>query len=132
LKYLGLPLGAFFKAKHIWDGVIEKIERQLASWIRLYLSKGGMITLIKSIISNLPMYFMSLIPLPSSVANCIEKLQRDFLWGGLRNEFKYHLVSWQKVCTPISEGRLGIRNLLRFNHALLSKWLWRYRIEREA
>jgi hypothetical protein len=31
LKYLGLPLGASYKAKHIWDGVIEKIERRLAS-----------------------------------------------------------------------------------------------------
>jgi hypothetical protein len=26
LKYLGLPLGASCKAKHIWDGVIEKLE----------------------------------------------------------------------------------------------------------
>jgi predicted phosphoribosyltransferase len=31
VKYLGLPLGASHKAKHIWDGVIEKIEHQLAS-----------------------------------------------------------------------------------------------------
>jgi hypothetical protein len=28
LKYLGLPLGASYKAKSIWDGVIEKIERR--------------------------------------------------------------------------------------------------------
>jgi hypothetical protein len=26
IKYLGLLLGASFKAKYIWDGVIEKIE----------------------------------------------------------------------------------------------------------
>jgi hypothetical protein len=31
LKYLGLPLGACFKAKSIWDGVVEKIEWWLAS-----------------------------------------------------------------------------------------------------
>jgi hypothetical protein len=31
LKYLGLPLRASFKAKFMWDGVIEKIERRLAS-----------------------------------------------------------------------------------------------------
>jgi hypothetical protein len=36
LKYLGLPLGAPYKAKSSWDEVIGKIERRLASWKRLY------------------------------------------------------------------------------------------------
>jgi hypothetical protein len=31
MKNLGLSLGAPFKAKSIWDGVIEKIKRRLAS-----------------------------------------------------------------------------------------------------
>jgi hypothetical protein len=47
-------------------------------------------------------------------------------------EFKYHLVSWAKVCTPISKGGLGIRNLVLFNRALLGKWLWRFGLERDA
>jgi hypothetical protein len=55
MKYLGLPLEASFKAKHIWDGVIEKIECRLTSWKMLYFSKGGRITLIKSTLSNLPL-----------------------------------------------------------------------------
>jgi len=29
-KYLGFPLRASYKSTHIWDGVIEKIEHQLA------------------------------------------------------------------------------------------------------
>jgi hypothetical protein len=132
IKYLGLPLGAHFKAKSCWDEVVGKIERRLASWKRLYLSKGGRVTLIKSTLSNLPTYFLSLFPIPSSVASRIEKLHRDFLWGGIGEEFKYHLVSWSKVCSPISEGGLGIRNLRIFNKALLGKWLWRYAYEREA
>jgi len=37
LKYLGLPLGDPFKTKSIWDDVVGKIERRLASWKRLYL-----------------------------------------------------------------------------------------------
>ena len=32
IKYLTLPLEAYFKAKSIWDGIIEKIECQLAYW----------------------------------------------------------------------------------------------------
>jgi hypothetical protein len=89
----------------------------------LYLSKGDSITLIKRTLSNLPTYFMSLFTLPTSVANHIEMLQSDLLWDRIGEEFKYHLVSWPKVCTPISKGGLGIRKLLWFNHALLSKWL---------
>lgn len=107
----------------IRGGVIEKVERRLASWKRLYLSKGGRVTLIKSTLSNLPTYFLSLFPIPASVGARIEKLQRDFLWGGIGDEFKYHLVKWSKVCTPVSEGGLGIRNLVVFNKALLGKWL---------
>jgi len=108
LKYLGILLGAFYRAKLIWDNVIEKIERRLASWKKIYLSKDGRITLIKSIISKkLSTYFMSLFPLTAGVANCIEKLQHDFLCGGLGDEFKYHMVSWSKVCSPISKEWLG-------------------------
>jgi hypothetical protein len=36
-KYLGIPLGASYKAKSIWDGIVEKMERRLASWKRMSL-----------------------------------------------------------------------------------------------
>jgi hypothetical protein len=39
-------LGAFFKAKSIWDDIIKKIKRWLAVWKMMYLSKGRKITLI--------------------------------------------------------------------------------------
>jgi hypothetical protein len=55
--YMGLPLGASYKTTSIWNGVIEKMERQLAGWKRMYLSKGVRLTLLKSTISNLPTYF---------------------------------------------------------------------------
>ena len=42
-------------------------------------------------------------------------LQRNFLWSGLGEEFKHHLVGWDKVCTPIASGGLGIRKLTTFN-----------------
>ena len=131
MKYLGLPLGEKFKDKSIWNPILEKMERKLASWKKLYLSKGGRVTLIKSTLSNLPTYFLSLFPIPASVANCIARLQRDFLWGGLGDEPKFHLVDWSTVCTPLSSSGLGIRNLRTFNVALLGKWLWRFGQERD-
>jgi hypothetical protein len=118
--------------KTIWDGVLEIMERRLAGWKKMYLSKGGRLTLIKSTLSNLPTYFLSLFPIPVSVAQRMEKLQRDFLWGGLGDEFKFHLVKWDQICQPIQNGGLAVRNLTMFNAALLGKWLWRYGCERDA
>ena len=36
---------------------------------------------------------------------------------------KYHLVGWDKVCSPIQFGGLGVRHLILFNRAILEKWL---------
>jgi hypothetical protein len=38
MQYLGLPLGSKFKARTIWNAVLEKMERRLAGWKRMYLS----------------------------------------------------------------------------------------------
>ena len=54
------------------------------------------------------------------------------MWGGMEEEFKYHLVSWDQVCEPLCYGGLGVRNLVLYNQALLGKWLWRYAREKEA
>jgi hypothetical protein len=121
LKYLGLPLGAPYKAKSIWNVIIEKIYHRLTSWKVVYLFMGGRVTLIKSTLSYLPTFFMFIFPLPAGVANRLEKLQCNFLWDGLGDEFEYHQVSWSKVCSSISEGGLGVQNLLMFNRALLGK-----------
>ena len=73
-EYLGLPLGAPSNASHIWDGILEKMEHRLAGWKQPLLSKGGRVTLIKSNLANIPMYYMSLFKTPIKVANRIEKL----------------------------------------------------------
>jgi hypothetical protein len=132
MKYLGLPLGARYKSKEIWNPILEKMERRLAGWKRSCLSKGGRLTLIKSTLSSLPTYFLSLFVVPASVAHRIEKLQGDFLWGGLGDEFKFHLVNWRTIRAPIQQGGLGLRRIIPFNQALLGKWLWRFANERNA
>jgi hypothetical protein len=113
------------------NGVIA-VLLNVAGWKWMYLSKGGRLTLIKSTLSNIPTYYLSLFQIPMRVAKRIEKLQRDFLWGGVGDEFKFHLVNCSKVCMTMEAGGLGVRNLIQFNWALLGKWLWRFANEGTA
>ena len=119
-SYLGLPLAAPYKSTRVWDAVKERFRK------RQYLSKGGRLTLLKSTLSSLPTYFLSLFVIPKRVCVRLENIQRDFLWGGGALENKPHLVSWKVVCADKKEGGLGIRSLATFNKALLGKWLWRF------
>ena len=75
LQYLGMPLGSSYKSVDVWNPILEKIERRLAGWKKLYLSKGRRLTLLKSTLSSLPTYYLSLFTIPVSVAKRIECLQ---------------------------------------------------------
>ena len=126
MKYLEMPLGTSFKLVAIWNPVLEKMEKKLSGWKCLYLSKGGRLMLVKSTLSSLPTYFLSLFTIPKVVAARLISIQRNFLWGSSEGSFKYPLVAWDKVCSHVEMGGLGIRSVVSFNQALLGNWLWRF------
>ena len=66
-----------------------------------------------------------------SVVNRLEKLQRDFLWGGGSLERKTHLINWEVVCTRREKGGLGLRKIDSLNKVLLGKWVWRFAVEKD-
>ena len=78
MKYLGPPLGASPRRQAMWKPVIELIKKHLSSWKKRFISFGGRLVLIKSVISSLPIYYMSLFKIPEGVAKCIEQIQADF------------------------------------------------------
>ena len=45
-------------------------------------SFGGFLTLIRSTLSSMPIYFISLFCMSKQITLRLEKIQREFLWGG--------------------------------------------------
>ncbi|WMV18940.1 hypothetical protein MTR67_012325 [Solanum verrucosum] len=80
--YLEMPLGAKSMSKEIWNNVIEKCEKKLARWKGQYLSLGGRVTLINSVLDAMPTYMMSLFPIPAGVTDRLDRIRRKFLWQG--------------------------------------------------
>ena len=116
-ELLGNAIGYFDKTTFIWNPIIESMEKKLSGWKHLYLSKGSRLTLLKSTLSSLLTYYLSLFTIPKAVAIRLERIQKNFLWDSLEECFKYPLVAWEKVCLPLELGGLGIRKLVSFNQA---------------
>ncbi|KAG5616439.1 hypothetical protein H5410_016263 [Solanum commersonii] len=132
IVYLGMPLGSEHKAEKNWDGIIEKTKKKLAIWKSQYLSLGGRVTLINSVLDSLPTYVMSIFPIPNRIVMILDALSRNFLWQGNKLEKGFNLVKWYVVQQRKKNGGLGVRNLKVHNMSLLSKWLWRYSQEEQA
>jgi hypothetical protein len=125
LKHLGLLLTAFFKSKAIWEMVIEKMEKNMASWMKIYFSQGGRLTIIECTLSSLSTYLLSLFQLLASIDRRLECMQRGFLWDRLGGEPKFHLVNWKTIYSSVPRG-LKVKNIVLFNKALFGKWLKRF------
>ncbi|XVF49153.1 hypothetical protein PTKIN_Ptkin03bG0245600 [Pterospermum kingtungense] len=132
LTYLGPPLGAKVNSVSVWKSLVEKFERRLAGWKAGCLSLSGRLTLIKSVLGSLPIFFMSLFQIPCSVKEKLDAIQRRFLWGGNQSTRKVNWVRWEQVCKNKDHDGLGIIDLSLKNRALLNKWIWRYSMEDDA
>lgn len=125
-KYLGLPLGANPGRLKTWKPIVDRVKVKLASWKRRFLSIAGRLTLIKAVLSSLPVYYLSLFKMPEGVAKELDKIQAAFLWGGSVIKSKIHMVKWSEVTRSIIKGGLGIKSLRDVNVCLLLKWWWRF------
>ncbi|XP_071687390.1 uncharacterized protein [Rutidosis leptorrhynchoides] len=124
--YLGIPIGSNMKLVSSWDDLIGKFNNRLASWKARLLSSGGRLTLIKSVLGSVGIYFMSLFVFPVTVINKIEAIIMRFFWGSNNSKRKMAWVKWDNALASYEKGGLNICSLKAFNLALILKWRGRY------
>ncbi|CAA7042576.1 unnamed protein product [Microthlaspi erraticum] len=124
-KYLGMSILQKRINKDTFGETLGRVLSRLAGWKGCCLSFAGQLTLIRSVLSSVPVHTMSTISLPKSTLNSLDKASRSFLWGSTTEQRKLHLLSWRKVCQPKRAGGLGIRLSSDMNKALLAKIGWR-------
>nr|GEV30093.1 fasciclin-like arabinogalactan protein 2 [Tanacetum cinerariifolium] len=97
--YLGLPVG---KRMYFCDGWVEVINRvevinnvrnRLTAWKAKSFSLGSRLTLLKSVLGSIPIYYLSFFKAPLKVIKYIESLRSRFFWGFKDDD---HGISWVK------------------------------------
>jgi hypothetical protein len=126
--YLGLPLSITAPNLEHFLPIVTRVERRLGG-IADFLDYGGKLLMVKSVLTSLPIFFMSCLDIPVSIKNHCIKFMRHCLWRKKRNDVQSNgpaLVAWDKVCRPKDQGGLGVLDLKTQNEALLLKNLHKF------
>ena len=124
-KYLGLPVGANSRSMSTWEPMVETLSGRLNNWGHKYISFGGRIVLINSVLNSIPIFYLSLMKMPVQVQRRIVRIQREFLWGGVGGGRKISWVRWKSVCQQKRNEGVRVKDIRVMNVSLLAKWRWR-------
>jgi hypothetical protein len=123
--YLGMPLSLRRLRKIDIQPLIDKIAARLGHWKGRLMSRAGRLTLLRAVLSALPVFIMTAHSLSAWAIEQIDKLRRAWLWAARDTCTPGQCrVAWKLVCRPRDLGGLGVLDLQRFNNALRLRWLW--------
>nr|GEZ76253.1 RNA-directed DNA polymerase, eukaryota [Tanacetum cinerariifolium] len=106
-KYLGVLVGGNMNRCSNWEVVTNKFWYSLSLWKTRLLSVGGRLSLIKSVLSSLHIYYMSIYTMPVSIQKKLESLRRNFFIAGDTDDRNMSWVRWKKCLTSKDSGVTG-------------------------
>ncbi|XP_058784485.1 uncharacterized protein LOC131659290 [Vicia villosa] len=88
------------------------------------LSFAGRVELVKSFVQSMLTHSITVYAWPLSLLRDIERAFKRFIWSGDSSKSKVITVSWKNMCTPLAEGGLGLRSLVKLNEAFNLQLAW--------
>ena len=121
MKYLGFYLKPCRYLLKYWDWFIAKAEKRIKNWSFRWLSKGGKLTLVKSILEALPVYWMHFW-IPVGIIEKVRKICFKFLWSvNYESSTGLPWTSWKVLANPKNLGGWELKVPAVFDKALAAK-----------
>jgi hypothetical protein len=108
--------------------IYDKFRCKLSAYKANRLSHAARLTLIKSVFSSIPVYYMSNILFSKKFLTKLTAIIRHFWWTGVKDDQTTKsscLRAWADICIDKKVGGLGVRNLQAINQGLILSAAWR-------
>jgi len=73
-KYLGLQVGGNSRRMQFWEPIMDKVKARLSAWRGKCLSLAGRVCLIRSVLTSIPLFYLSFFIAPISVCHKISSI----------------------------------------------------------
>jgi len=105
--------------------IVTKAANVLPTWKSKLLNKAARLTLIKSVLTAIPIHQLLAHTPTKKIIKLLERIERGFLLErrATANDGSYQ-VNWGTASRPLSHGGLGIQSIERAGLALRLRWLW--------
>ncbi|XP_074266652.1 uncharacterized protein LOC141589931 [Silene latifolia] len=123
-RYLGVPITCGRMSKMDCSILVEKLITRIRSFGSKKLSYSWRLVLVSSVHTALYNYWVNIFVIPKGVLNKVNSICRNYLWDGGPDFIRCPRVSWEKICSPKSEGGLGLRDSHVWNIAAMGKLVW--------
>ncbi|KAL8501989.1 hypothetical protein ACS0TY_021211 [Phlomoides rotata] len=81
-SYLGIRVSSNHRRLSEWSFIIQKVKNRLRKWDDKKISLGGRIRLLNSVLSSIPIYYLSIYLIPKKIMREITSIQSIFFVGG--------------------------------------------------
>ncbi|GJW23123.1 RNA-directed DNA polymerase, eukaryota, reverse transcriptase zinc-binding domain protein [Tanacetum coccineum] len=125
LKYLEVLVRCGMVKCSNWNAIIYKFTSKLSLWKARLLSVGVRLTLIKSVLENLPTYYMLIYMMSVLVQKKLEPLRNKLFIGGDQDDKKMTWVRWKNCLASKKLGGRSIGSIFGLNIGLILKCIWR-------
>lgn len=119
--YLGCNVKVDGRSSHLFQPLIDKVQKKINSWKNLALSQAGRLLLINGILAALCSNILSVFLAPKIIKKRIDSMLCRFWWKGSSDTKG---ICWRKrtlLGKPKEIGGVGLRSVELFNKALLVK-----------
>lgn len=108
-SYVGIPIHHRKLSNKEWNCTEDRFDKKLSCWKGKFMSYGGRLILINSVLTSMSMFLLSFFEVPVGVRKRLEFYQSRFFWQSDEAKRKYRLTRWDLICRPRDRVVLGLR-----------------------